>query len=88
MVFRRHRHTAEPQALECGMPVEQRVVFGVHVKKIEGPRVGGEVLLDVTNEAAEEAIFERVKEVCEQRLLRHRHAGCVVLMQQERSEHR
>ena len=53
MIFGGHRHTAEPDAIERRMLIEQRVVLGVHVEEIEGPWVSGEVLLDVAKEAAQ-----------------------------------
>jgi hypothetical protein len=59
--------------------VDERVVLGVDVEKIERARVSCEVLFDVAKKAAEEAVFEGMEEVREDGFIGQRLASGVGL---------
>ncbi len=57
-----HGDGTHPDAGEGGMAVEEGVVLGVDVEKVERVRLGGEGLFDVAEEAAEDRELEGVEE--------------------------
>ena len=55
MIFGRHWDAALPEAFERRLLIEERIMLGVHVKKIERARMFREITLNVPKETPQQA---------------------------------